>query len=194
MCGSDIMKKMFIISIICFPLLIGCKNVDATRSSAVPVAGNSQTSGPAQIPDYAGLVDEYRRMLREDPNNLAVIIALGNAYFNKRSWSNAVRWYDQALKIDPRYPDVHANMGTAYRYMGRPDRALAEYRLALKSDPGNADAHYNMGAIYAFDMNRHDLAIRIWEDLLQREPNYPLAGDIRSYLEAFRKELKRGGS
>ena len=133
-------------------------------------------------------------MLREDPNNLAVIIALGNAYFNKRSWSNAVRLYDRALKIDPRNADVHANMGTAYRYLGRPDKALAEYRLALNSDPGNADARYNMGAIYAFDMNRRDLAIPIWEDLLQREPNYPFAGDIRSYIEAFKEAHKRGRS
>jgi len=189
------MKKVLIICIFCLPFLTGCNNVDATRYSAVPVAaGDSQTPGPVQIPDYAGLVDEYRRMLREDPNNLAVIIALGNAYFNKRSWSNAVRLYDRALKIDPRNADVHANMGTAYRYLGRPDKALAEYRLALNSDPGNADARYNMGAIYAFDMNRRDLAIPIWEDLLQREPNYPFAGDIRSYIEAFKEAHKRGRS
>jgi len=189
------MKKVLIICIFCFPFLTGCNNVDATRSSAEPVAaGHSQTPGPVQIPDYAGLVDEYQRMLREDPNNLAVIIALGNTYFNTRSWSNAVRAYDQALKIDPRNADVHVNMGTAYRYLGRPDRALEEYRSALKNDPGNADARYNMGAIYAFDMNRHDLAISIWENLLQREPDYPLAGDIRNYIEAFGKEHRRGGS
>ena len=133
-------------------------------------------------------------MLREDPNNLAVIIALGNAYFNKRSWRNAVRLYDQALKIDPRNADVHTNMGTAYRYLGRPDRALAEYRIALSYDPGNADACYGMGAIYAFDLKRDDLAVHIWEDLLQREPNHPLARDMRTYIETVRIALKRGRS
>ncbi len=186
------MKKVFIIGIFCFPLLIGCNNVDATRSSAAPVT--SKTPAQLAMPDYNGLAEEYRRMLSEDPNNLAAIIALGNTYFNKRSWSNAVRLYDQALKIDPLNADVHANMGTAYRYLGRPDRALAQYRSALKDDPGHVEARYNMGAIYAFDMKRYDLAIRVWEDLLKREPNYPLAGDMRIHIEAFRKELKRGGS
>jgi cytochrome c-type biogenesis protein CcmH/NrfG len=189
------MKKVFIIAFLCFPLLLGCTNVDATRSPAPPIAaGHSQNSGQSQGPDYAGLIEEYRSMLQEDPRNLAAIIALGNAYLNNRRWSDAIRLYEQSLESDPRNAEVYTNMGTAYRYVGKPVRAIAAYRQAVNNDPGNMDARYNMGAVYAFDMKQYDTALHLWEDLLRLAPNYPLAGNMRALMGAFRKALQKAGS
>jgi tetratricopeptide (TPR) repeat protein len=189
------MKNVFIIGFFCIPLLLGCKDVDATRSSSPPTAaGHSQNSGQSPGPDYAGLIEEYRSMLQEDPRNLAAIVALGNAYFNSGRWSDAIRLYEQSLEIDPGNAEVHTNMGTAYRYLGKPVRAIAEYRQALNKDPGNMDARYNMGAVYAFDLKQYGTALQLWEDLLRLSPNYPLAGNMRALMGAFRKALQKGGS
>jgi tetratricopeptide (TPR) repeat protein len=189
------MKKVFIIAFFCFPLLLGCKNVDATSTLPPPVAGgHSQNPGQSREPDYAGLIEEYQSMLQEDPRNLAAVIALGNAYFNNRRWSDAIRLYEQSLVINPRNAEVRANMGTAYRYVGKPDRAIIEYRQAVTIDPGHMDARYNMGAVYAFDLKQYKTAIRLWEDLLRFAPTYPLAADMRAFMEAFRKALEKGRS
>jgi tetratricopeptide (TPR) repeat protein len=189
------MKRVLITIFFCFSLLPGCKNVEATRSLAHPAAaGHSQKPGQSPGPDYAGLIEEYRSMLQEDPRNLAAVIALGNAYFSSRNWSDAIRLYEQSLEIDPRNADVHANRGTAYRYVGKPVRAIAAYRQALTIDPGHMDARYHMGAVYAFDLKQYQTAILLWEDLLRLAPNYPLAADMRAFMGAFRKALKHGGS
>jgi tetratricopeptide (TPR) repeat protein len=176
-------------------MLLGCKKVDQKKTPVPPVAvEHSQKHGQSLNPDYFGLIEEYRTMLKNDPHNLAVIIALGNAYYDNRSWSDAIRLYEQALRLDPPNADVHTDMGTAYRNMGRPDRALAEYHLALDNDPGHVDARYNMGVVYAFDMKHYDVAIHLWEELLQLAPNYPHADDIRTFILTFRKALQRGGT
>jgi tetratricopeptide (TPR) repeat protein len=189
------MKNALIIGVFCIPLLLGCENVDATRSPAPPIAaGHSQNSGQSPGPDYAGLIEEYRSMLQEDPHNLAAIIALGNAYFNSGMWSDAIHLYEQSLEIDPRNAEVHTNMGTAYRYLGKPVRAIAAYRQAVNNDPGNMDARYNMGAVYAFDLKQYDTALNLWEDLLRLAPNYPLAGNMRALMGAFKKTLQKAGS
>ena len=189
------MKNKLIIAALIFPLLLACKKVDQKKTPALPVVvEHAQKSGQSLNPDYAGLIEEYRTMLKKDPHNLAVIIALGNAYYESHSWSNAIRLYERALTIDPRNADVHTDMGTAYRNMGKPDRALAEYNLALHNDPEHVDARYNMGVIYAFDMKHYDVAIHLWEELLQLAPNYPHADDMRTFIITFRKALQKGGT
>ena len=189
------MNNKLIIVVLIFPLLFACKNADQKKTPGLPVAmEHAQKPDQSLNPDYAGLIEEHRTMLKKDPHNLAVIIALGNAYYDSRSWSDAIRLYEQALAIDPQNADVHTDMGTAYRNMGKPDRALAEYNLALDNDPGHVDARYNMDVVYAFDMKNYDVAIHLWEEFLQLAPNYSQASDIRTFIMTFRKALRKGGT
>jgi tetratricopeptide (TPR) repeat protein len=172
-------------------LLFGCSKIDGGKQAASPSADEkAQQGSEAQTPNYDGLVEEYQALLAEDPNNLAVIIALGNAYYNSGRWKEAAASYGRALSIDPRNADVHADRGTAYRNMGMPDRALAEYRTALEYDAGNQNARYNLGIVYAYDKRDYEAAIRVWEDLLRVSPNHPQSDRMRACIITFRRALK----
>jgi tetratricopeptide (TPR) repeat protein len=144
-----------------------------------------------QPPYYSGLIEEYRKILAEDPNNLAAITALGNAYFDNGQWKEAITIYERALLINPGDADVRTDLGTAYRNTGMTDRALAEYRTALEHDPGHLNARYNTGVVYASNKNNYKEAIRIWEDLLKIAPNYPQAEQMRSMIMTFNKTPKK---
>jgi tetratricopeptide (TPR) repeat protein len=147
--------------------------------------------GELQPPYYSGLIEEYRAILAEDPNNLAAITALGNAYFDNGQWAEAITMYDRALLINPIDADVRTDLGTAYRNTGMTDRALAEYRTALGHDPGHLNARYNTGVVYASNIKNYREAIRIWEDLLKIAPNYPQAEQMKSMIMTFKKALKK---
>ncbi len=147
--------------------------------------------GELQSPYYSGLIEEYRRILAEDPNSLAAITALGNAYFDNGQWKDAITIYEHALLINPGDADVRTDLGTAYRNIGMADRALAEYRIALKHDPGHLNARYNTGVVYAMNKKNYREAIRIWEDLLKIAPNYPQAEQMRSMIMTFNKAPKK---
>ncbi len=180
-------------AVLCLLVLSGCGKADEKKSPdrSAP-AEHSQKPDESRNPYYRGLIEEYHAVLAEDPDNLAAIIALGNAYSDSGEWSAAVELYMRALKIDPRNADVRTDMGTAYRNMGKPDQALIEYRTALKHDPAHFNARYNMGIVYAFDKKDYGSAIRVWEELLKLSPNYPQAERMRTDIAAFRKALKKG--
>jgi cytochrome c-type biogenesis protein CcmH/NrfG len=185
------MKKTCILLLAALmPLLPAC---DKSAETKVPAAASERAVTAAELegPNYAGLIEEYRAVLDEDPHDLAAVIALGNAYFDSGQWANAASAYERALRINPRNPDVRTDMGTAYRNMGMPDRALAEYVMALHHDPDHLHARFNMGIVYGYDKKDYKAAIRAWEELLKLAPNYPKAEYIRSVLPDFRKALKR---
>ncbi len=187
------MKTFAIAASIVLALLSGCRKADDKMPVPVPAAAVHATKSEGLTPYYYGLIEEYQTILAEDPNNLAAVIALGNAYFDSGQWREAIRLYERALAINPRDCDVRTDMGTAYRNLGRPDRALAEYRRVLTLEPGHVNARYNLGIVYAYDLKDSAHAVRVWEDLLRLAPNHPQADTIREAITAYKKTNNRKG-
>lgn len=187
-------KRIFIIAALaCSSFLPGCGKVEQKRP---PVAGSPHggavKADEYQAPYYPGLIEEYKTLLAEDPNNLAAIIAIGNAYFDSGQWKKAITYYEHALRIDPRNADVRTDMGTSYRNQGMSERALAEYRMALKHEPGHLNARYNTGVVYAYDKKDYVTAVHVWEELLRLSPNYPKSGHMRTCIVTFKKVIEKG--
>ena len=185
------MKKASLLSTICLLLLLlGCRKTETQKAPGVPVATEPK-QGEVQTPYYPGLIEEYRTVLAEDPDNLAALTALGNAYFGNRQWTEAITLYERALLFNPKDPDVRTDLGTAYRNIGMADRALVEYHTALEYDPGHLDARYNIGVVYASNKKNFREAIRAWEDILKFSPNYPEAEKMKATIMTFKKALKK---
>ena len=182
------MKNVFIMAAVCLLLVSACGKTDTKKAPAVSAATDQPLKRDASlVPNYSGLIEEYRTILQEDPNNLAAIIALGNAYFDDAQWKQAITMYEHALLLDSRNADVRTDMGTAYRNIGMMDRALAEYRTALTYDRGHLNARYNMGVIFASNKKDYKAAVRVWKELLKLAPNYPHAETIRSAIMTLEK-------
>jgi len=187
------MKKVLFLAFLSLAVLTACQRIEERKLYAVPAeVDHSKKLDDAQSPYYNGLIEEYRAILSGDPNNFAALVALGNAYYDSGRWHDAITMYEHALHIDPSNADVRTDMGTAYRYINMPDRALAEYRIALAHEPDHLNARYNMGIVLAKDKKNYPAAIRIWEELLKREPNFPNADAIRSSIAAMRKGIQKG--
>lgn len=185
------MIKNLVIVVTLLAVISGCSGNRAEKTADTNTMPSEQDE--ARTPYYAGLIEEYKRILLEDQNNLAAIIALGNAHKDSGRWKEAAAYYERALRIDPSNADVRTDLGTVYRNMGLPDRAVAEYQKALEYNPAHQDARYNMGVVYAYDKQDYTTAIRIWEELLKISPNHPLSEQIRMCIINFRKVAKKEG-
>src|SRR5512147_1409601 len=130
------MKTLHVAAFCFLALVSGCRDAGDKKPAVVPTAAVHEPKSEALDPYYHGLIEEYRTILAEDPNNLAAIMALANAYFDSGQWREAARMYERALELNPRNADVLTDMGTSYRYLGRPDRAREAYRRALAFEPG----------------------------------------------------------
>ncbi len=188
-------KRAWIIALLLVLPLIGCRQeVEQRRAHLLDEQKKQQQDAASKQPYYFGLIEEYRGVLVQDPNNRAAIIALANAFYDSGNWPQAIAYYERALRLDPHDADILTDLGTSYRNSGKSELALTCYRKALHQNPDHLNARYNMGIIYAYDKKDYAGAIREWEYLLRIAPAFSHAGMIRDTIAKFGKKLAAGGA
>jgi len=165
----------------------GCRNTEKQEAGAGPRPAADQN----QTPYYYGLIEEYQRVLAQDPHNLAAITALGNAFYDAGEWRQAIVYYERSLRLDPHNASVITDVGTCYRNLGFPERAIKEYERALKIQPSHQNALLNLGIVYGYDLKNHAKAIAYWEQLLHVAPKHPEAERLQASIAQFKKAMKK---
>lgn len=131
-------------------------------------------------------IENYKEILKKDPNNLQALINIGNLYFDTRQDLLAIEHYRKALALDPRNVNVRTDMAVSYRRTGDPDRAVEELKKAISMDPRHAQSRYNLGIILIHDKKDVEGGIRAWEALLENVPNYPYRDSLKSEIARMR--------
>jgi tetratricopeptide (TPR) repeat protein len=129
-------------------------------------------------------IENYKEILRRDPNNLQALVGIGNLYFDTNQDLLAIENYRKALALDPSNVNVRTDMAVCYRRAGNPDRAVEELKKAISTNPRHAQSRYNLGVILIHDKNDMEGGIRAWEALLENVPDYP-------YRDALKAEITR---
>ncbi|GAB4363087.1 MAG: hypothetical protein Kow00128_03520 [Deltaproteobacteria bacterium] len=135
-------------------------------------------------------IENYREILKRDPNNLQAHINIGNLYFDTRQDRQAIEHYRKALELDPRNVNVRTDMAICYRRKGDPDRAVEELKKAISIDPRHAQSRYNLGVILIHDKNDLAGGVRAWEALLENVPNYPYRDSLRAEITRMRAMME----
>jgi tetratricopeptide (TPR) repeat protein len=72
-------------------------------------------------------------------------------------------------------------LGWAYYHQGVYNAAIDLFQDAVKGDPKNATYHYHLGMAYR-KLNNQAMAKKQFETVLQMNPNYSRADEIRKVL------------
>lgn len=152
------------------------------RKKEAPPVGEGETINLNALSQ----IDNYKEILKKDPNNLQALINIGNLYFDTRQDLLAIEHYQKALAMDPRNVNVRTDMAVCFRRAGNPDRAVEELKKAISMDPRHAQSRYNLGIILISDKNDVEGGIRAWEALLENIPNYPYRDSLRSEIARMR--------
>jgi tetratricopeptide (TPR) repeat protein len=84
-------------------------------------------------------IEILRAAMTVNPSDARAPYYLGNLYFDRRRYTEAITAWRRAARLDPSFPTVHRNLGIAeFNVLGRPGRALAAYRRALRAYPADA--------------------------------------------------------
>jgi tetratricopeptide (TPR) repeat protein len=153
----------------------GCR-----QKEAKPPAGEGEA-----IPLNAlSQIENYKEILKKDPNNLQALINVANLYFDTRQDLLAIEHYRKALVLDPKNVNIRTDMAVCFRRAGNPDQAIEELKKAISMDAQHAQSRYNLGIILIHDKGDVEGGIRAWEGLLENVPGYP-------YKEALRGEIAK---
>jgi len=131
-------------------------------------------------------IENYREILRKDPNNLQALIGVGNLYFDTKQDLLAIENYRKALAMDPTNTNVRTDMAVCYRRSGNPVQAVEELKKAISTTPRHAQSRYNLGVILIQDMHDVEGGIKAWEALLENVPDYPYRDNLKAEIARMR--------
>ncbi len=123
---------------------------------------------------------------------------LGIAYYNLKTYDEAVANLSKAVEFDPENPKVHFYLGLALMRSKQFEPALKSYEEAIRLNPDYLNAYINIGVIRAMQGDV-SLALNAYLKALEIDPDNYLAliyfaETLRSYdqlkvSEAFRKHI-----
>ncbi len=121
--------------------------------------------------------------LKSDPNNVPLLVQIGNVYYDHNVYKEAISYYEKAVKIKADDPNVLTDLGTAYFYTGDSITAVKEFEKALKLDPKHANALFNLGIVKWQGLKDPKGAIEAWDRLLKANPNYEQKQKVQDLIE-----------
>jgi cytochrome c-type biogenesis protein CcmH/NrfG len=135
----------------------------------------------------AGLMKE----LTANPNNAAVLVALGDIYFKAHDYNSAGGWMKRAVAVAPGNTTARLALGAAEFNIGDSADARTEWLHVVAADRRNAEAFYDLGFLYV-SKEPPDMADakRMWEKVIALAPNSAQAKMVAMHL----KGLAGGGA
>ncbi len=176
-------KKLLIVLIVGIVIGFPAGYFVGTQQTPAPV--HQMTTGQAMTQQGAdanqGMTQEQQAMkeqmsqqiqalqaeVAKDPNNVKLLVNLGNMYYDTREFQQAIDTYEKAMKLDPSNIMVQVDLATAYNYLGQTDKAVDGLKAVLEKDPNQPQALYNLGIIMLHGKNNLEAARDYWTRLVK---------------------------
>jgi len=84
--------------------------------------------------------------LSAQPQDPALLYALGNAYSDQNELERAIELFSNLLEIAPGHTNARVGKGAALLKAGNVQAGIKELEIAIRQDPENLWAHRNLGA------------------------------------------------
>lgn len=141
------------------------KNDPNYVSSLVQLADLYQVQGLFEVAEQKLLTAK-----NINPDELLIDFALGELYFSIGEYKKSLIYYEKILPRQDKVVQVSIKerLGEAYAATGEYEKALIYFKENKSKDP---DFLYRYGII-AYQADRTDIAIKVWEDVLKIDPAY----------------------
>ena len=123
-----------------------------------------------QTGGYSQAAESLRESLAEDPRQLPVYSALGEAFLAMGQLDSSIFYVEQASILAPSSTKVHSTLGYLYMQAGQGERARERLDRALALDDKNAEAYRLYGYYYA-QQDSLDRAIESYQKLAELSPD-----------------------
>lgn len=118
--------------------------------------------------EYAS--EEYGRVLKIDPRNLAALYFRAFAYDQLRRYDLSLRDYESFLTLAPVNFEARMGLAHAYQKLGRRTDATDCLNRLVEMFPDSAAA-YAARAAFEAERGQHEVALYDWEEALRRQPS-----------------------
>lgn len=143
------MKQIVLILLTCM-VSISFAQEDKEQRLALKKANGYVYEGNSSInnDDFVSGEMAYRQAISKQPNTVAGIYNLGNAYYAKGNYEEALFRHEQAAKATTSKSEKHKayhNIGNILMQNKKCKEAVEAFKNALRNDPTDNETRYNLG-------------------------------------------------
>ncbi len=113
------------------------------------------------------------------------LLNIGWAYYNKKEYRLAEKYYQDALKIEPRFAIALSGLGKTYIATGRIFEAIAILEKAVKNSPNSAELYFDLANAYTLS-GEYKKALSAYRKVIEFAPDGSLAVDAQKEIERLR--------
>jgi len=140
--------------------------------------------------DFSLAARLYKTLLKQEPDNLDLLNALGSLYVKSGEDEKAVPYYESILTISPHDVNAMNSMGGCYRRLQEYEKGIAVLERALDENQKTAMINYTLGFTYK-DMGNLDDAIDCFESVVAENPSDVLAYNHLGFIYAQKKKYPK---
>ncbi|PQV45249.1 tetratricopeptide repeat protein [Jejuia pallidilutea] len=141
------MKKFIVLIIFCITF-VGVSQENKERIMAEKQANNYVYEANELVSeDFVAAEMEYRKALSKQSDNIAGIYNLGNSYYEKGNFEEALYRHQQTAKLATSKTAKHKafhNMGNVLMQNKKCKEAVEAYKSALRNNPTDDETRYNL--------------------------------------------------
>lgn len=127
-------------------------------------------------------IQMYIRVINFDPKVFEPYLSISICYAKKGEWENSVEFCKKALEVNPNSYEANNQMGLVYYCFNNIEEAIKYYEIALKLKPkGDYKIYSNLAYAYEKFGNKKK-AIKLFNDLVNKFPDYPARNEIKNHL------------
>ena len=158
-------------AIICFERLL---SVELERKVFTGFAFDELVRIFKEAGDYERLLDICERVVAAQPDDIALLNDLGNAYLKAGKANESVRVFRKMTEMEPDASATYCSLGNALVQAGDFDGAEAAYRRAVDIDPSEAGPFYNRLANVYCNQGHDERAERAFRKCLEFRLDDPM--------------------
>lgn len=111
---------------------------------------------------------------------------LGWAYFNKKEYSQAEKYYREAIRLQPDFVIAYRGLGNTYIQMGRYLEGIENLEKAIQLAPKFPDLYYDIGKAYVL-VNDIPKALDAYRKFIAfTEDTNPLKDEVKNEIEKLK--------
>jgi len=82
-------------------------------------------------------IEEYKKILKYDPNNADAHFNIAIGYFNIQNYDFAISYWKKTVNLDPKDEQAYIGLGESYKIKGQQKKAREAFETALRINPYN---------------------------------------------------------
>ena len=168
--------KHIVFFIVMFTILFSFAQEDKAKLQALKKANNHiyEANTLAKDDDFVSAEMEYRKAISEQASNVAGTYNLGNTYYEKGNYEEALYRHQQAAEVATTKAEKHRafhNIGNTLMKNKKYKDAVEAYKQALRNVPTDEETRYNLAVAKKKQKEQEDKQDKNKDDKENKEDN-----------------------